>query len=393
VSSRLAVAIIPARQGSKGVPGKNLVTVGGRSLVARAIDACQAAGNLDHVVITTDDDAIAREAEHRGATVIRRPAELATDEASSESAILHALDELAAGSAIVPHVVAFVQCTSPFIDPRALAHAVERVSGGEVDVAFSAVETYEFLWSIDPDDRVGIAKGLNHDSSIRLRRQDRAPDWRETGAFYVMAADGFQTARHRFFGRVAVAPVAEADALEIDSAEQLELARALARSRGDLEPSNLSGVVALVTDFDGVHTDDRATVRDDGTESVTVSRADGHGVKLLRQAGLPMLILSTETNPVVARRAAKLGVDCVHGVDDKGLALRGWLADRGLDPARTAYVGNDVQDLPCMEVVGFPIAVSGAHPDVIGRAVYVTRRPGGRGAVREVAELILGGKV
>jgi YrbI family 3-deoxy-D-manno-octulosonate 8-phosphate phosphatase len=391
VSSRLAVAIIPAREGSKGVPGKNLVEVGGRSLVARAVEACRRAGNIGLVVVSTDGDAIAAEAERHGARVVRRPAALASDEATSESALLHALAELDS-SDVHPDVVAFVQCTSPFVDSKALADAVDRVSAGEIDVAFAAAPTYEFLWSVEPDDRLGLAKGINHDAAVRLRRQDRQPDWRETGAFYVMDTDGFRAAGHRFFGRVAVAPVPERTSIEIDTTEHIEVARALSRERRD-EGAELSGVVALVTDFDGVHTDDRATVGEDGAEFVVVSRADGHGIKLLREAGVPVLILSTETNSVVARRAAKLGVDCIHGVDDKVGELRRWLAEHDLDPAHTAYIGNDVQDLATMEFVGCPIAVCDGHPSVIERAAYVTRRPGGRGAVREVAELILAGKV
>jgi YrbI family 3-deoxy-D-manno-octulosonate 8-phosphate phosphatase len=389
VSTHPVVAIIPARGGSKGVPGKNLVTIGGRSLLARAVDSCRRAENVDDVVVSTDDDAIAVEAARRGARVVRRPAELATDEATSESAVLHALDVLAADGS-VPDVVAFVQCTSPFIDPGALANAVRRVTSGDVDVAFSAVPTYEFLWSVDADDRLGLAKGLNHDSSHRLRRQDRQPDWRETGAFYVMNAAGFRAAAHRFFGRVAVEPVTEADALEIDTAEQVDVARALARGRESAV--DLSAVVALVTDFDGVHTDDRASVGEDGTESVFVSRADGHGIRLLREAGIPVLILSTETNAVVARRAGKLGVECRQGIGDKLSELERWLAEHGVDPARTAYVGNDVNDMPCMAAVGYPIAVADAQPAVADHAVYVTERRGGRGAVREVADRILVGR-
>jgi N-acylneuraminate cytidylyltransferase len=386
VSSQVA-AIIPARGGSKGVPGKNLLTVGGRSLVARAIIACQQAGNIDLVAVSTDDDAIAAEAERHRAAVIRRPAELATDEATSESALLHALDALEAAHDGPPAVLAFVQCTSPFIDPGALGAAVDRVRSAEVDVAFAAVPTYEFVWSVDPEDRLGLAKGLNHDSSVRLRRQDRHPDWVETGAFYVMDVAGFRAAGHRFFGRVAVAPVEERDAVEIDTPEQVNLARALAAGRDELV--DLSTVDALVTDFDGVHTDDRAAVSQDGVESVMVSRADGHGIRLLREAGIPVLILSTETNPVVGRRAAKLGVECRQAIDDKLPELTRWLAGRGLDPARTAYIGNDVGDLACMGAVGFPIAVADAQPAVRDRAVYVTARSGGRGAVREVADRIL----
>jgi N-acylneuraminate cytidylyltransferase len=384
-----AVAIIPARGGSKGVPGKNLAVVGGRSLVRRAVAACLASEAVDEVVVSTDAEDIASEAARAGARVVPRPPELATDEASSESAVLHALEELRATGAR-PDVVVFVQATSPFIDPVALRRAVQRVAAGQRDVVFSAVATYDFIWRCDA---TGVATGVNHDAAVRPRRQDRDPDWRETGAFYVMDARGFVATRHRFFGRVGVEEVAEEDALEIDTPGQLSLARSLAAVRSrDGGGDELVDVGLLATDFDGVHTDDHVVVGQDGTEQVIANRADGHGVKLLREAGVPVLILSTETNPVVLRRAEKLRVECLHGLDDKWATLKRWLDEHGVDPATVAYVGNDVNDLDCLAQVGFPVAVADAHPAVVDAAVYVTSRCGGHGAVREVADRILAGR-
>ncbi|MDQ3738525.1 MAG: acylneuraminate cytidylyltransferase [Actinomycetota bacterium] len=386
-----AVAVIPARGGSKGIPAKNLAEVAGRSLVRRAIESCLACAPIASVVVSTDDEGIGREASAAGAGVIRRPAELSGDDASSESAVLHALGELRAGG-IEPAVVVFVQATSPFIDPVAMAGAVEQVQRGEADVVFAAAASHEFLWRRD---EAGSLSGLNHDPVVRMRRQDRQPDWRETGAFYVMRAAGFEAAGHRFFGRVGVAEVDERDAIEIDTPDQLDLARALAGDRDRVpspaapDPLGDIPVRLLVTDFDGVHTNDRALLAEDGSEMVLVNRADGHGVKLLRQAGLPMLILSTETNSVVARRAEKLGVACLHGLDDKWAALRSWLGERAIEPAAVAYVGNDVNDLECLQQVGTPIAVADAHPLVIAASRHVTRAAGGDGAVREVADLLL----
>jgi len=130
-------------------------------------------------------------------------------------------------------------------------------------------------------------------------------------------------------------------------------------------------------------------VSEDGTEFVTANRSDGMGVRLLREAGVPMLILSTEVNPVVSARARKLDVDVRHGLTDKASALVEWVEQRGLDLARVAYVGNDVNDLACLDLVGWPIAVADAHPLVIAAARVVLTRRGGDGAVRELAELAM----
>ncbi|GGO23225.1 hypothetical protein GCM10010116_46850 [Microbispora rosea subsp. aerata] len=370
------LAVVPARGGSVGVPLKNLEKVGGVPLVARAVDACLRAELVDEVVVSTDHDRIAEVAAAAGARVVRRPAELSGPTASSESAVLHALSELPGEQ---PEIVVLVQCTSAFLDPRDLDAAVAKVLDGEADSVFSGTETYEFVWT-------GAGRGVNHDPAVRPRRQDRDPHYRETGAFYVMRAGGLRERGHRFFGRVAVQPVPARHAVEIDTPEDLEIARALAPFVDEPRPIDVD---AVVTDFDGVHTDDRAFVDSDGREMVAVSRSDGMGVALLRRAGVKVLVLSTERDPVVAARAAKLGVPVLQGLTAKDVALREWLAAEGLAPERVAYVGNDVNDLSCMAIVGWPVAVPDAHPRVRAAARVVLSAPGGAGAVRELSDRVL----
>jgi N-acylneuraminate cytidylyltransferase len=113
------------------------------------------------------------------------------------------------------------------------------------------------------------------------------------------------------------------------------------------------------------------------------------GVALLRRAGVPMLILSTEVNPVVRARADKLRVPVLHGIDDKEDALRRWAQEQGMPLADIAYLGNDVNDLPAMRIVGWPVAVADAHPLVRAEARVVLHRRGGDGAVRELVERVL----
>lgn len=390
------VAIIPARGGSQGVPGKNLRLIGGIPLVARAVRACRATRGIDHIFVSTDDHAIADAARKAGAEIIHRPAELSGNTATSESALLHGLNEIA-DRGIDAKTLVFVQCTSPFIRGEDIDTAIGLIENDKADSVFSGIETYEFLWrdaDAESEPGSGPVVGQNHDAAYRPRRQDRRPDFRETGAFYVMKVDGFRQAQHRFFGRTGVVKVSELASLEIDTAEELALADAFAgvldrdlegRS-GDLSPIDVD---AVITDFDGVHTPDTAYVSQDGTEMVQVSRSDGMGVSFLRRAGIPLLILSRETNPVVRARAEKLGVEVLHAVDDKRAAIIEWLVSHDINPARAAYVGNDVNDLGPMEVVGWPIAVPESHPSVLARARVVLRHRGGHGAVREVCERVV----
>ena len=375
------VAVIPARGGSKGVPRKNLRRVGGIPLIARAVTSARESERIDRVVVSTDDAEIAAVAREWGAQVVERPAELSGDVASSESALLHALDTLAA-QGVRTEVLVFLQATSPFIDPGDLDAAIERVGRGESDSIFSAVESWGFLWRTDASG----ASGINHDSRMRPRRQDRELEYLETGAFYVMDAAGFHRAGHRFFGHIGVALVPESSAIEVDTHEQLALAAAIAPL---IAGPTAFDVDAVVTDFDGVHTDDTVIVGQNGEEFVTVSRSDGMGVARLREAGIPVLILSTETNPVVSARARKLGVEVLQGSRDKAAALTGWAQARGIRLDRIAYLGNDVNDLGCFELVGWPVAVPGAHPRVLAAARVVLGAPGGDGAVRELADAVI----
>ncbi len=149
----------------------------------------------------------------------------------------------------------------------------------------------------------------------------------------------------------------------------------------------IRGIRLLVFDFDGVFTDNTVLVSEDGSESVRCWRGDGLGLEQLRRLGLDLLILSTETNPVVSARARKLGIPCLQGSADKRAALEGAMRDRGLGPAQVAYVGNDVNDLSCLALVGLPIVVHDAEPAVVAAAKWRTRRAGGHGAVRDVCNL------
>ena len=150
-------------------------------------------------------------------------------------------------------------------------------------------------------------------------------------------------------------------------------------------------ISAVIFDFDGVFTDNKVYVFEDGREAVACNRSDGLGISLLRATNISLLVLSTEENPVVSARCRKLKLECLQGVKDKLPALQQWLDQRAVDIRETVYVGNDLNDLACMQAVGFPIAVADAYPQVQAVAKLVLKANGGHGAVREVCDLILAG--
>ncbi|KUN85868.1 transferase [Streptomyces bungoensis] len=391
-SVRRVLAVIPARGGSKGVPAKNLAPVGGVPLVARAVRECRATRLVTDVVVSTDDQAIAAAAREAGAEVVLRPAAIAGDTATSEAAVLHAMDAHEALHGAAVDVVLLVQCTSPFLVREDIDGVAGAVAEDGADTAVTVAPFHGFVWrEADTEPQGGV--GVNHDKAYRPRRQDRPQDFLETGAAYAMDAAGFREHGHRFFGRTELVRTDPARVLEIDDPHDLARARALAPLFDADLPGSLptyDDIDAVVLDFDGTQTDDRVLIDSDGREFVSVHRGDGLGIAALRRSGLRMLILSTEQNPVVAARARKLKLPVLHGIDRKDLALKQWCEEQGIAPERVLYVGNDVNDLPCFALVGWPVAVGSAHDVVRGAARAVTTVPGGDGAIREIASWILG---
>ncbi len=147
----------------------------------------------------------------------------------------------------------------------------------------------------------------------------------------------------------------------------------------------------IVSDFDGVITDNRVWTDENGKETVAATRSDSMRVRDLRERGVEVMILSSEPNPVVKARAEKMGVESVQGIDirGKGEALKKLLAEKKVDAAHVVYIGNDLNDLPCFEIAGWAVAVADAYPEVLRAADHVLMRPGGHGAVRELCELVL----
>ncbi len=148
----------------------------------------------------------------------------------------------------------------------------------------------------------------------------------------------------------------------------------------------------IVYDFDGVMTDNRVIVDENGKESAVVSRGDGYGVGMIRRLGIPQMILSTEINPIVAHRAEKLKLPVVHNVPDKAEALKSYCGENGYDLSRVLYIGNDINDLDAMMLVGWKGAPADAEEEILKIADWVSSKNGGYGVVRELARILTDGE-
>ncbi len=384
------VAIIPARGGSKGVPGKNLRPFLGKPLIVHTIEQARAEPLIDRVVVSTDDDAIAQVASATGAQVIIRPAELATDTAPSEGALRHALAELAA-QGYTPDLVVFLQATSPLRGETDLAAAIHRLLQHGANSLFSASRVHGFVWRRQES---GL-RALTYAPERRPRRQDIGEDLLENGSFYLFEPEVLLRHDNRLGGTVAVYEMDPLCGFQIDQPDDFALLERLAQvispaHRFRVPPDGeLAALRLLVLDFDGVLTDNRVYVAETGQETVVCNRSDGLGLEALKHQGVEIIVLSTEKNRVVEARCAKLGLLCRSGLQEKLAALRRLMQERGLASHEVAYVGNDRNDLECLAHVGLPIAVADAWPEVLRRARWVTERSGGAGAVREVCDRIV----
>jgi YrbI family 3-deoxy-D-manno-octulosonate 8-phosphate phosphatase len=377
------LAIIPARGGSKGIPRKNLQPFLGKPLLAHTIEHARQAPSVARVVVSTDDAEIAAVAQQHGALVVTRPADISGDTATSESALLHVLDHLRAAEGYEPDLVVFLQATSPVRRPNDVQAAIEMLEHEHADSVFSACPAHGFVWRSHRDQLTA----MTYDYRQRPRRQEIGEDLIENGSIYVFKPWVLRQQNNRLGGKVAVYRMHPLDSFQVDEPGDIELLERLAsRDRPQPGPLDLGAIRLLVLDFDGVMTDNRVLVAQDGAEAVWCNRGDGWGIGRLKERGMPIIVISTEANRVVEARCRKLGLDFVQGCDDKLSALKRIVEQRRLSPLQVAYVGNDLNDLECMCWVGLPIAVADAMPEVLAVARLVTVKRGGHGAVREVSD-------
>ena len=208
------IAIIPARGGSKGIPGKNIKSLGGKPLIAHSILDALEAQQVDRIYVTTDDPEIAQVSTDYGASIIHRPAELANDTASSESALIHALTEIE-NSGIHPELIVFLQCTSPLRTGLDIDRAIEQMRAENADSLLSVSPSHRFLWhKVDNE-----AQSINYDYRDR---QDLNPQYMENGSIYIFRTWVLKELNNRLGGRISLLVMDEAQSWEIDSLQNFQ---------------------------------------------------------------------------------------------------------------------------------------------------------------------------
>lgn len=213
------LCIIPARGGSKRVPRKNVLPVAGKPLLAHSIEHALGSKHVNRVVVSTEDAEIAAVTRACGAEVVERPPELASDMASSESALRHVVEVLAVREDYRPDLVVFLQCTSPVRNPDDTDRAVEHLLATGADSCFSGCRSHALIWR----QNAGGVEPMNYDYHRRQREQDRPREWVENGSIFVFKPWLLFERDNRLGGKIAVYEMDLWRSFQIDSPEELAL--------------------------------------------------------------------------------------------------------------------------------------------------------------------------
>jgi N-acylneuraminate cytidylyltransferase len=376
------VAIIPATSGSTDVPGGAARPFAGRPLITHSIEQARGCTRVGRTVVATDDGEIARIAGDWGAEVVTGPVRPGADGGSPEPLLLRTLDELERRHGASPAFTVLLSPACPLRTPEMIDGAIDHLLDGDGDSLVSVHRSPGALWA---EDEKGAARPVDDGAAAGRERR-----FAENGSITVTRTARLRQSGSRLGGRVVLYEIPAGYGLRLATEDDWHVGEALHRrlwtGRGI---ERLRHVRLLALDFDGVMSDNRVIVLEDGREAVLCSRGDGMGMDLLRAAGLPVVVISKEGNPVVTARCNKLKLRCVQGVGEKLPVLEGIAGELGIGMDAVAFMGNDVNDLTCIRASGVGIAPVDSHPAVLREVDIVTSLPGGMGAVREVADLLV----
>lgn len=376
------VAFIPVRGGSKSIPGKNIKPLGGRPLLHWTLEAATEAQSIDQVFVSSDSEEIlscARSYGHDQVVAIERPAEFATDTASTESAMLdfarqHDFDR-----------IVLIQATSPLTTAADLDGALAHMDEVGAQSLLSGTHEFRFRWG---GDAARYVTAENYEPIRRPRRQDWNGEFMENGAFYVTSREALLRTECRLSGSVAFWIMRAHTAVEIDTLDDWEILEALIQRHRPAKAAQ--DYRLLITDVDGVLTDGGMYYGPEGEALKKFNTRDGMGLELWRKSGRQVAIVTGENSPAVAARAKKMNITELHlGIQEKAAVVRSIAQRLGVPMTQVAYIGDDRNDLSAMAEVGLVACPSDAHASVQKIAHYRCARPGGGGCVREFVDHLL----
>ena len=380
------VALIPARGGSKSIPLKNINYIAGKPLIFWTIEAALACSMISQVYLSTDSVEIRNVAEkivNKRFKVIERNSDTATDIASTESVMLEFSREHDFKNLIL------IQATSPLLLSDDLNQAIEIYEQKKADSLISLVEQKRFIWREHTD---GFLIPLNYEPLKRPRRQDFDGYLVENGSFYITSKEALEKTKCRVSGKIVYHKMAEDTYFELDEPSDWIIVEQLLINHKKSAQSfrqYLKKVKLLITDVDGVMTDCGMYYSQKGDELKKFNTRDGMAIELLKEYGMKIAIITKENTKIVEQRAKKLKIDNVfQGIDDKIFVLESLKNKYGLDYSEIAYIGDDVNDIPVLEMVGFSYCPNNAVDNVKKICTGIAKENGGNGVIREFYELM-----
>lgn len=385
------VAFIPVRGGSKSIPLKNIKPISGRPLVYWTVKAACGCKYIDKVFVATDSEKIKETVEgfkegseaelFKKTEVIGRSAESASDTASTEFAMLEFADKMEFDNIVL------VQATSPLLVSSDLDRGFEAFGKENVDSVLSVVRQKRFHWGNDEN---GFAHPTNYDVFHRPRRQEFDGYLVENGAFYISSKEDLLKSKNRVSGNIKAVEMNEDTFFEIDEPSDWVIIEALMKKNGITAPKEIPEIKMFLTDCDGCLTDGGMYYSEHGDEQKKFNTRDGMGFALLRNKGIVTGIVTSENVDLNRRRAQKLKLDVLEaGCKDKVAAVKTLCEKYNVSLENVAYIGDDINDLDVIKMVGYGCCPADAMPQVRDAARYVTKAKGGEGVIREIVEAII----
>lgn len=376
------VAFIPVRGGSKSIPLKNIKEINCRPLIYWVLDAADECSAIDAIYVSTDSGKIkdiVNAYNSNKVHVIDRSPETATDEATTESAMI----EFARNYDF--DTICLIQATSPLLTSADLAQGFEEFNKSEIDSVLSVVRQKRFIW--DCGDRGFFP--LNYEIGTRPRRQSFHGFLVENGAFYITQRTALLKSKNRISGKIGIVEMPEETYFEIDEPADWEIVEMLMKRRQ--RSTHVKRTIKMfVTDCDGCLTDGGMYYSENGIESKKFNTKDGMGIAMLKEKGIIIGIITGESTSIVKKRAEKLQIsECHMGIKNKLSVLKAMSERYGVPLTDVAYLGDDINDILCIENVGLGCCVRDAHKSVKQVSKFITKSNGGDGAVREVCDFIL----
>lgn len=398
------LALIPARGGSKGIKKKNIIDILGKPLIAYTIEAALGSQFIDDAVVTTDSEEIKSVALEYGAQVpFLRPAQLASDEATTLDAVLHAIDALKTQGKEYD-ILLLLQPTAPLRTGDDIDRALLMFKDKEYRslLSISEVKDHPVLMREYKADGT-MLKLLNSTSTIR--RQDMNKVYRVNGCIYINLINDI-TKQTSFNDNCIGFKMDQSHSVDIDEYSDIALAEyylkinnidaqfekiaPIKTEKFVLPTSAKPEIKMLLTDCDGCLTDAGMYYSETGDELKKFNARDGVAFSLLRKHGIVTGIITGEDRQLNLRRVQKLKIDLIEGgCQDKASAVKRICQQYKIDLKNVAFVGDEINDLEALKLVGFSCCPADAAAEVKQTVNYIATAKGGEGVIREVARLIL----